>query len=115
MALASKHLAVFQTNQRACYYASRHLHSGRGAICDEVRNLTAGGNTKILVNLEEVPYIDSSGIGELVAGFASAARAGGTMKLLDPTRGVKDLLRMTKLSTVFEVHEDAAHAVRSFE
>jgi anti-sigma B factor antagonist len=90
------------------------LSEGSSGICDEVRSLTAGGNTKILLNLEEVPYIDSSGIGELVAGFTSAAKAGGKMKLLNPTGRVKDLLRMTNLGTVFEVHEDAAQAVRSF-
>ena len=91
------------------------LGEGSSAIFDEVRNLTAGGNKKILLNLGEVPYIDSSGIGELVAGFTSAAKAGGTMKLLNPTKRVKDLLRMTNLNTIFEVYEDEAHAARSFE
>ena len=91
------------------------LGDGSSAIGDEVRNLTAGGNTKILLNLGEVPYIDSSGIGELIAGFTSAAKAGGTLKLLNPTKRVKDLLRMTNLNSVFAVHEDEAHAVRSFE
>ncbi|MGA2714432.1 MAG: STAS domain-containing protein [Bryobacteraceae bacterium] len=68
------------------------LGEGSSAICDEVRNLTASGNTKILLNPGEVPYIDSSGIGELVAGFTSAAKAGGTMKLLNPTKRVKEPL-----------------------
>jgi anti-sigma B factor antagonist len=84
------------------------------AIRHEVRNLTAGGNRKILLNLRDVSYIDSTGIGELVAGFTSAVNAGGTMKLLNPTKRVKDLLRMTNLNTVFDVHEDEASAVRSF-
>jgi anti-sigma B factor antagonist len=83
-------------------------------ICNELRNLTASGNRKILLNLGDVSYIDSSGIGELVAGFTSVVKAGGTMKLLNPTKRVKDLLRMTNLDTIFDVHEDEANAVRSF-
>jgi anti-sigma B factor antagonist len=84
------------------------------AIRNEVRNLTAGGNRKILLNPGDVSYIDSTGIGELVGGFTSAVKAGGTVKLLNPTKRVKDLLRMTRFYTVFDVHEDEAHAERSF-
>jgi len=83
-------------------------------ICSELRNLTASGNRKILLNLGDVSYIDSTGIGELAAGFTSVVKAGGTMKLLNPTKRVKDLLRMTHLDTIFDVHEDEANAVRSF-
>jgi len=90
------------------------LGEGSNAIRDEVRNLTASGNRKILLNLGDVSYIDSTGIGELVAGFTSAAKAGGTMKLLSPTKRVKDLLRISKVNTIFDVHEDEAHAVGSF-
>jgi anti-sigma B factor antagonist len=90
------------------------LGEGSSAIRDEVRGLATSGTRKILLNLEEVAYIDSSGIGELVAGFTSVARAGGTMKLLNPTPRVKDLLRITTVNTIFDVHEDEAHAVRSF-
>lgn len=58
--------------------------------------------------------VDSSGIGELVAGFTSVTNAGGTLKLLGLTERVKDLLQITKLYTFFDLHEDGAHAVRSF-
>jgi anti-sigma B factor antagonist len=90
------------------------LGEGSSSIRDEVRNLTASGNRKILLNLGDVSYIDSTGIGELVAGFTSATKAGGTMKLLNPTKRVQDLLRISTVNTVFDVHEDEEHAVQSF-
>ncbi len=62
----------------------------------------------------DVSYIDSSGIGELVAAYTLVTKAGGTLKLLGLTKHVQDLLQITKLYTVFEVHEDEAHALRSF-
>jgi anti-sigma B factor antagonist len=90
------------------------LGEGASVIRDAVRDLTTKENKKILLNLGDVPYIDSSGIGELVAGYTSVANAGGTLKLLGLTKRVQDLLQITKLYTVFEVQEDEAHAVRSF-
>lgn len=90
------------------------LGEGSSAMRDTLRELTAQGNKKILLNLSEVSYIDSSGIGELVSGFTSVANAGGTLKLLGLTKRVKDLLQITKLYTVFDVHEEEAHAIRSF-
>jgi anti-sigma B factor antagonist len=90
------------------------LGEGSSAIRDAMRDLTTKGNKKILLNLSEVSYIDSTGIGELVAGFTSVANAGGTVKLLGLSKRVKDILLITKLYTVFEVHEDEAHAVQSF-
>ena len=90
------------------------LGEGSSVIRDAVRDLIASGHKKILLNLGEVTYIDSSGIGELVAGYTSMANAGGTLKLLSLTKRVKDLLQITKLYTVFDVHEEEAHAVQSF-
>jgi anti-sigma B factor antagonist len=90
------------------------LGEGSSVIRDAVHELTAAGKKKILLNLGDVTYIDSSGIGELVAGFASVTAAGGTLKLLSLTKRVKDLLQITKLYTVFDVHEDEKHAVHSF-
>lgn len=90
------------------------LGEGSSALRDTLRDLTAAGNKKILLNLGEVSYIDSSGIGELVSGFTSVSNAGGTLKLLGLTKRVKDLLQITKLYTVFDVHEEEAHAIRSF-
>lgn len=90
------------------------LGEGSSALRDVLRDLTAKGNKKILLNLSEVSYIDSSGIGELVSGFTSVSNQGGTLKLLGLTKRVKDLLQITKLYTVFDVHEEEAHAIRSF-
>jgi anti-sigma B factor antagonist len=69
---------------------------------------------KILLNLGDVTYIDSSGIGELVSGFTTVTNSGGSLKLLNLNKRVKDLLQITKLYTVFDVHEDEAAAIRSF-
>jgi anti-sigma B factor antagonist len=90
------------------------LGEGSSTLRDTLRELTAKGNKKILLNLSDVSYIDSSGIGELVSGFTSVSNQGGTLKLLGLTKRVKDLLQITKLYTVFDVHEDEAHAIRSF-
>jgi len=79
-----------------------------------IRDMAAAGNKKLLLNLGEVSYIDSSGIGELVSGFTTVTNHGGNLKLLNLTKRVKDLLQITKLYTVFEVHDDEAAAVRSF-
>jgi len=90
------------------------LGEGSSALRDVLRELITQGDKKILLNLSDVSYIDSSGIGELVSGFTSVSNAGGTLKLLGLTKRVKDLLQITKLYTVFDVHEEEAHAVRSF-
>ena len=79
-----------------------------------LRDLVSKGHKKILLNLGEVSYIDSSGIGELVSGFTTVANQGGQLKLLGLTKRVKDLLQITKLYTVFDVHDDEASAVRAF-
>jgi anti-sigma B factor antagonist len=90
------------------------LGEGSSVIRDEMHVLTGKGNKKVLLNLGDVTYIDSSGIGELVSGYTTMTNAGGTLKLLNLTKRVKDLLQITKLYTVFDVYEDEAHAVRSF-
>jgi anti-sigma B factor antagonist len=83
----------------------------RGAI----RGLIAGGNQKILLNLAGVKYIDSSGIGELIANYTTVGRGGGQLKLLNLTEKVQDLLVITKLLTVFDVYEEEAEALSSFK
>ncbi|MEO7653629.1 MAG: STAS domain-containing protein [Bryobacteraceae bacterium] len=90
------------------------LGEGSSTLRDSMRDLVSKGQKKVLLNLSEVTYIDSSGIGELVSGFTTVTNAGGQLKLLGLTNRVKDLLQITKLYTVFDVHEDEAHAVRSF-
>ena len=83
----------------------------RGAI----RGLIAGGNQKILLNLAGVKYIDSSGIGELIANLTTVSRANGQLKLLNLTDKITDLLVITKLLTVFDVYEGEAEALNSFK
>lgn len=90
------------------------LGEGSSTMRDALRDMVAKGQKKILLNLGDVSYIDSSGIGELVSGFTTVANQGGQLKLLNLTKRVKDLLQITKLYTVFEVHEDEASAIRSF-
>jgi anti-sigma B factor antagonist len=90
------------------------LGEGASTFRDTVRELAAGGHKKMLLNLGEVSYIDSSGIGEMVSGFTTVANQGGQLKLLNLTKRVKDLLQITKLYTVFEVFDDEAAAIRSF-
>jgi len=90
------------------------LGEGASVFRDMIRDLAAKGNKKILVNLADVSYIDSSGIGEMVSSFTTVTNHGGQLKLLSLTKRVKDLLQITKLYTVFEVFEDEAAAVRSF-
>lgn len=82
---------------------------------DTIRGLASGGRKKLLVNLAETSYIDSSGIGELVSAFTTLANQGGVMKLLKLTKRVHDLLQSTKLYTVFEVYDDEAKALASFQ
>jgi anti-sigma B factor antagonist len=85
-----------------------------GKLRREVRDLLDGGKTKILLNLGNVSYIDSSGLGELVSSFSSASSRGSVVKLLNLQKKVQDLLQITKLYTVFEVSTDEAEAILSF-
>ena len=94
--------------------ASRTSCSASSALRDAVREMVGKNQKKILLNLGEVSYIDSSGIGELVSGFTTVTNSGGALKLLNLNKRVKDLLQITKLYTVFDVHEDEAGAIRSF-
>jgi len=90
------------------------LGEGSSALRDTLRDMVSKGQKKILLNLGEVSYIDSSGIGELVSGFTTVTNQGGQLKLLGLTKRVKDLLQITKLYTVFDVHDNEASAVRAF-
>ena len=89
---------------------------GEGGITlrEEVRKLLGEGQKKIVLNLAEVNYIDSSGLGELVSAYTAVKNAGGELKLLNLTSKVRDLLVITKLVTVFDVKDDEAAAVSSF-
>jgi anti-sigma B factor antagonist len=90
------------------------LGEGSATLRDAMRDMVSKNQKKILLNLGDVSYIDSSGIGELVSGFTTVTNGGGNLKLLNLNKRVKDLLQITKLYTVFEVHEDEAAAIRSF-
>jgi anti-sigma B factor antagonist len=90
------------------------LGEGSSTFRDTIRDLAAKGEKKLLLNLAEVSYIDSSGIGELVSAFTTVTNQGAKLKLLNLTKRVRDLLQITKLYTVFEVYENEAGAVRSF-
>jgi anti-sigma B factor antagonist len=82
---------------------------------DAVRNLIAEEKKKIILNLADVDYIDSSGVGELVGAFTTVRNAGGELKLLNLTQKVHDVLFVTKLYTVFDIRDDEFTAVKSFD
>ena len=87
---------------------------GDVALRDKMRSLIQQGQKKVLLNLGEVSYVDSAGLGEIVQSYASMAKNGGKLKLLNVTKRIKDLLSITKLLTVFECHDSEADALTSF-
>ena len=91
------------------------LGEGSALLRKTIRELLEEQRTLILLNLADVDYIDSSGIGELVSAFTTTKNQGGELKLLKLTKKVNDLLQITKLYTVFDVKEDEAGAVKSFK
>jgi anti-sigma B factor antagonist len=90
------------------------LGESSAAIRDEVRDQTSQGSRKILLNLANVTYIDSAGLGELTAAYTSVKNRGGELKLLNLTKRVHDLMQITKLYTVFDVYDDEKKAIASF-
>ena len=90
------------------------MGDGSPTLREEVQKLLAEGKKKIVLNLAEVNYIDSSGLGELVSSYTSVKNSGGELKLLNLTSRVRDLLVITKLVTVFDVKDNEAAAVSSF-
>lgn len=90
------------------------LGEGSAAVREVVRDLLAKGRKKILLDLSDVDYIDSSGLGSLVSSFTSVKNESGQLKLVYLTKKVKDLLQMTRLFTVFEVFDDESAALASF-
>ena len=91
------------------------LGEGSVVLRDAIRDLISKGQKKILLNLGDVTYIDSSGIGELVSAFTAVRREGGELKLLKLTKKVHDLLQITKLYTVFDIKDDEAAAIKAFD
>jgi anti-sigma B factor antagonist len=87
---------------------------GDEMLKDKIHSVVHQGNKKILVNLGGVDYVDSAGLGELVGAYTTVAKAGGSMKLLNVTKKMRDLLSITKLLTVFETFDNEQEAVKSF-
>jgi anti-sigma B factor antagonist len=96
---------------------SGEVRIGEGSIAlrDAIRKLVEGGKTKLLLNMAGVKYVDSSGIGELIANYATVRRQGGQLKMLNLTDRIQNLLVITKLLTVFDTYEDEAEALKSFQ
>ncbi len=87
---------------------------GDVALKDKMRSLIQQGVTNVLLNLGEVSYVDSAGLGEIVQAYATVNKDGGKLKLLNVTKRIKDLLSITKLLTVFECYDSEAEALQSF-
>ena len=85
------------------------------ALRESVRNLADQGKKKLLLNLAGVKYMDSSGIGELIANYTTVKRQGGQLKLLNLTDRIQNLLVITKLLTVFDAYDNEAESLKSFE
>jgi anti-sigma B factor antagonist len=113
----SMHVATRQVDGITILDLSGRITLGEGSVTlrDSVRDLLAKGSKNILLNMGNITYIDSSGIGELVSAFTSVRNAGGELKLLNLTKKVHDLLQITKLYTVFDIKDDEAAAIGSFK
>lgn len=112
----SMRLATRQVDGVTVLDLSGRIVLGEGSVQlrDAIKELLAKGQKNILLNLGDVSYIDSSGLGELVSAYTSVRNAGGELKLLNLTKKVHDLLQITKLYTVFDVKDDEATAIAAF-
>jgi len=90
------------------------LGEGSGTVRSTIKDLVNSGRKNILLNLKDVSYIDSAGLGEMVGSYATVTNSGGSIKLLHPQAKVHDLLQVTKLYTVFIAFDDEMAALRSF-
>ncbi|MGE5569015.1 MAG: STAS domain-containing protein [Rhodospirillales bacterium] len=91
------------------------LGEASGSLRDTIKDLLSKGQKNVILNLADVSYIDSSGLGELVGGFATVSNRGGSLKLLNVQQRVDELMQITKLYSVFEAFTDEAAAVQSFQ
>lgn len=90
------------------------LGEGDGQIRERIKDLLSDGQRKILLNLAEITYIDSAGLGALISSYTTTRREGGQLKLVNLTKRIQDLLAITKLITVFETYENETEAIDSF-
>jgi anti-sigma B factor antagonist len=91
------------------------LGEGSVQLREAIRDLISKGSKSILLNLGDVNYIDSSGLGELFGAYTTAKNQGASLKLLNLTKKVKDVLQLTKLYTVFDIYDDEASAIASYK
>jgi len=91
------------------------LGEGDELLKDKINSLIHQGQRKLLLNLEGVPYIDSAGLGEIVRTYTTVSRQGGSLKLVNLTKRITDLLSITKLLTVFETFDAEQEAIASFQ
>jgi anti-sigma B factor antagonist len=90
------------------------MGEGDELLKDKINSLILQGRKKLVLNLESVPYIDSAGLGEIVRTYTTVSRQGGSLKLVNLTKRITDLLSITKLLTIFDTFDSEADAVRSF-
>jgi len=90
------------------------IGEGDELLKEKINNVLEQGHKNLLLNLEDVPYVDSAGLGEIVRTYTTVSRQGGTLKLVNLTKRITDLLAITKLLTVFDTFESEADAVSSF-
>ena len=109
-------LTTRQVNEVTVIDVSGRITLGEGSslLRDELRSLIGSNRRKILLNLADVSYVDSSGIGQLVAAFTTVSSQGGQLKLLNLTKRLKELLQLTKVISIFEVFDDEKKAVVTF-
>jgi anti-sigma B factor antagonist len=91
------------------------LGEGDELLKDKINSLLASGKKKLVLNLEGVPYIDSAGLGEIVRTYTTVSRQGGSLKLLNLTKRIEDLLSITKLLTVFDTFDSEQEAIKSYK
>ena len=109
-------LTTRQVNEVTVIDVSGRITLGEGSslLRDELRSLIGSNRRKILLNLADVDYMDSSGIGQLVAAFTTVNNQGGQLKLLNLTKRMKELLQMTRVISIFEIFDDEKKAVGTF-
>ena len=90
------------------------IGEGDELLREKINSLVENGTEKIVLNLADVPYVDSAGLGEIVRCYTTVSRKNGELKLLNLTKRIHDLLSITKLLTVFDSYDDEASAVKSF-
>lgn len=90
------------------------IGDGDELLKDKINSLVQQGQVRILLNLADVPYVDSAGLGQMVSSFRTVTRSGGALRLLNLTARIKEVLTITKLLTVFDTYESESEALASF-